>query len=131
MNKAKKESLVFLAFDGDNIGNEIERLILINDITSLEKFSINYERILGKFIKKVLVLPNSSLIFQGGDNFMVCLPIFDTLRNMLDSYTREFCFESGTTISVGVGTSPREAFYALKFAKACGKNSIKYFEELG
>lgn len=120
----------FLALDGDDIGNRLEYFMLTNDISSLREFSRNYEFWLLQFKEKLIRLFDAEIIFFGGDNLLgrIAAKHFDI--SALEELRRSFSKETKTNLSIGIGTTPRESYIALNFAKVSGKNCTKLFKEV-
>jgi hypothetical protein len=49
-------------------------------------------------------------------------------KQELEVVRHQFATAAHRTLSIGVGSSPRSAFIALKLAKAGGKNRTEYLE---
>ncbi|HRJ76841.1 MAG TPA: hypothetical protein PLX90_12650, partial [Anaerolineales bacterium] len=51
-------------------------------------------------------------------------------KDSLEGLRLEFFRRSKSTLSIGLGESPQQAYLALKLAKTNGKNVIREFREL-
>lgn len=118
----------YIAIDGDNVGRELEYLVVTNQLQKLTSFSKNYHRLMTWLEEALRSDLNAKIIFSGGDSLLVSqqqLPSLGKLELLKD----EFAKRAGTTLSIGIGSTPRQAYFALKLAKAKGKNRIELFEE--
>ena len=121
----------YIAIDGDDVGRRIERLIVNNQTHQLSKFSTQYEYAMD-WLEKILESNlKTQTIFKGGDSlFAICSekqPF--AIKSSLEALRKDFYNLSKMTLSMGIGSSPREAYFALKLAKAQGKNRIILFSE--
>ncbi len=121
---------MYIAIDGDDVGSRLEHLIITNSVESLEELS---GKLHSAFRWLCSLFTNSytgRLIFFGGDNLLVevCASTID--KHGLAEISKEFFRKTGFTLSIGVGPSPQKAYFALKYVKTGGKNSIRYFDEL-
>jgi len=117
-----------VAIDGDNIGNIIERHILLNQVDELDQISNKIKSIFNNFQiildKEFQTDPAYRIVLNGGDSIMFFISDRN-LQKALDCVVQYF-FKSDLpfTVSVGISMSPRKAYLALKFAKSVGKNKI-------
>jgi len=122
---------VYIAVDGDDIGNHIEYLMLSNKRDALMEFSLKYKEGMDWFIRKIVESMRATIILAGGDNVLLSSnnEMFSVSR--LEELRSEFQKRVGHTLSIGIGDSIRRAYLALKLAKTSGKNQTRLFEELG
>jgi len=121
----------FLAIDGDDVGHKLEYYMLINDQLTLSQFSTAYTNSMNWLEDKLRANFNAKIIFIGGDNLLASLNVDepDHLSENLEKLRLEFSEKAQSTLSMGIGKCPREAYLALKLAKASGKNCIRLYEE--
>ena len=120
----------YLAIDGDDVGNELERHILRNDAEALMAFSDHYRQASKWLLDRFEQLPDSKIILTGGDTLLLSLPNATPIE-LLEKIRQDFNkIAQGNTLSMGVGNTIREAHIALKFAKASGKNQLCNFKDL-
>lgn len=120
---------LYLAADGDDVGRKIEFFIVMNQIHQLADFSNDYHAAMIWFAEKLSNDFGAKIIFNGGDSLLTSLTLSKISINNLEKLRVEFCNLSQSTISFGIGDSPRHAYFALKLAKATGKNRIEIFQE--
>lgn len=102
--------------------------MLINDELALSNFSNIFSQAMGWLENYLKTIYNAKIIFNGGDNILAQVSNEIPLH-LLQELQRNFADIAQSTISIGVGFSAREAFFALQLAKASGKKCIKNFEE--
>ncbi|MGP4109729.1 mCpol domain-containing protein [Streptomyces sp. 4N509B] len=112
----------FLALDGDNIGRRLEFHIVSDDIDGLEKFTSSFIRATDNLIQLVSRYPNIDFLLKGGDSLLIALE-YEQISDVV-SCVEQATRGTGFTFSGGYGPSLREAYLALKIAKASGKNMI-------
>jgi GTP cyclohydrolase III len=120
----------YIAFDGDNIGFKLEGLILQNKIVELTKFSELLNFHLNKLLNEIKKIENVSIIFFGGDNFLLRFDNSENIFQFSESIRFKFNSLSDHTASIGIGNNPRQAYIALKIAKVSGKNCTIDFSEI-
>jgi len=116
----------FFGIDGDDTGFSLESLFQSNaDKKKFTKFSKAVEFAFKELCNDIRKSPiNGEILFCSGDDLLFhgCY-IPEYLENLQLKYTR---LTGGLTCSIGFGTTPNEAYVALKIAKASpGKNCIK------
>ena len=119
----------FIAIDGDAVGDYLEFLIVTNQIQELSAFSLRYKSAMSWLESQLVELFNATMIFSGGDNLLAFIPN-ECNQEQIESVRRGFAQLTAKSLSVGLGMSPRQALFALQFAKSSGKNSIRRFDEL-
>jgi len=117
--------IYYFGIDGDDTGRELERLFQL-DVASNQfyRFSKSIDDAMRAIAKKVVLRPiNGKVIFCSGDDLFFTgvydIEAFEELRNMYSEIAKE------RTCSIGFGKTPKEAYVALKMAKAkMGKNCM-------
>ena len=120
---------LYIAVDGDDIGNRLEYLMLTNNLEELTSFSESFRqslRWLGKCIEDDL---GAEIVFSGGDNLLAITTATDVPIDKLDAIRHKFAERTGKSLSAGIGKSARQAYVALKLAKASGKNCMYVYRE--
>ncbi|OUL23447.1 hypothetical protein BV378_21100 [Nostoc sp. RF31YmG] len=120
---------LYLAADGDDVGRKIEFFIVTNQIELLSDFFHSFQRAMLWLAEKLSDEFNAKIIFNGGDSLLVTLLIDDISVSKLENLRMEFASLSKATLSFGIGNNPRQAYFALKLAKASGKDRIEIFQE--
>lgn len=106
--------MYFYAIDGDDIGRELERLLLNNDVDGIAEYS---QRV-GFALKKIadaLIKSEAYIHFCSGDS------VFASSEELIHIEAISLCVD-GIAFSMGIGYSPSTSFLALKKAKGLGKN---------
>ena len=120
---------LFLAADGDDVGRKIEFLIVTNQIDVLSEFFNNFQSAMFWLSERLKNDFGAKIIFNGGDNLLADLQIDEARIKELESLRVEFFSLSKATLSFGIGINPRQAYFALKLAKASGKDRTEIFQE--
>lgn len=120
---------LYLAADGDDVGRKIEFFIVMNQIHQLSDFSDDYQAAMVWFSEKLSNDFGAKIIFKAGDSLLASSRLEEFSIHSLERLRIEFSNISNATISFGIGDSPRQAYFALKLAKASGKNRIEIFQE--
>ena len=118
---------MYAYLDGDDVGLKIENGLLTNNETILREINAEVNSAIHE-LTGFLVGSNHEIIFSGADG-IICKGEninIDGIHSFLKN-TR-----SSINFSIGVGPSLCDAFSALRFAKANGKNGTailnEYFE---
>jgi GTP cyclohydrolase III len=123
-------SIQYLAIDGDDVGHQLEYFVMTNQTQQLADFFITFQSAMSWLEDKLTKELGGTIIFNGGDNLLACLPSVSCSPEMLEQLRDDFAKLARKTLSVGVGRSSRQAYFALKLAKSSGKNRVERFEEL-
>jgi len=123
---------VYLAVDGDNIGNQSAAPLMKDDEKGSSNVSIIIKR--GQLcIESWCVSHNCVMIVNGGDNATFKIPKesygnkFIKLIWFTEQLRVDYAKETGFTLSVGIGKSPSQSAKALMVAKETGKDRIVAF----
>ena len=115
----------YISFDGDKVGAKLELLITLEDIEKMATFSKAISKAT-KNLEDILLTNGYKVIFSGGDNIL-CFG-----KNDLDFFRelQKFFYDATLiTASIGIGSSVRKSFLALKYAKASGGAKIIEFSK--
>ena len=118
--------MIYVALDGDDIGNDIRRYFLENDEEKIAQKSNEVVHITSK-ITSYLQDQNFVIVFCAGDDILSKGDLIDEtkLSNFLS------LFKTKCTFSVGIGNSLEKTYIALRYAKSIGKNKIVRYSENG
>lgn len=119
---------MYLAVDGDDVGHRLEYLMLINEREAITEFSKTFQGAMIWLENKLVDDFGATIVFSGGDNLLACLNILPA--EAIEALRIEFTERANSTLSVGLGENPRQAYFALKLAKTSGKNCVRQFKEL-
>ena len=121
---------LYFAADGDDVGHRLEYLILRNETTKIIHFSQIFDEAMSWLECKLTELFAAEIIFTGGDNILARITKQGDLLFAIDVLRSEFKKRADSTLSIGLGKTPREAYFALKLSKTSGKNCVHQFSEL-
>src|SRR6266498_3849452 len=121
---------IYVAADGDNVGSRLEYLVITNNIEALKEFSTKFNAAMEWFENELEVCFSASMVFFGGDNLLASITSNKFARESLERLRFEFSKRAQSTLSIGIGDTPQQAYLALKLAKTNGKNVIREFREL-
>ncbi len=107
---------MFISIDGDDIGSELERLVVLCQPEMLAQYWRKVSEVMAQ-LEKRLRLEGAQILLCGGDSVLAELDTApsSSLIYLLFSDTLPISF------SVGTGQTMLEAYIALKTAKASGK----------
>ncbi|MEH2089577.1 mCpol domain-containing protein [Nostoc sp.] len=120
---------LYLAVDGDDVGRKIEFFIVTDQMELLSNFSHNFQSSMLWLAETLSDEFNAKIIFNGGDSLLARLQSDAISVSRLESLRIEFASFSKATLSFGIGDNSRQAYFALKLAKATGKDRIEIFQE--
>ena len=109
--------LYYYAIDGDDIGKELEKYALSNDLDSIKFLSENVYLCLDE-IKVFLENNGAKIVFCGGDSILALS------ETRIDLKINNISFDS-FSFSAGIGQSCCNATLALMKAKGLGKKRIE------
>ncbi len=119
---------MYLAIDGDDVGHRLEYLMLINERETITEFSKTFKSAMIWLENKLVHDFGATVVFSGGDNLLAYLNFLPV--EAVEALRIEFAERANSTLSIGLGENPREAYFALKLAKTSGKNCVRQFKEL-
>jgi hypothetical protein len=125
-----RDHCLYIAIDGDDVGQRLEHFVLTNDIDGLITFSRAYQSRVAWLSAKLSSELRATILFCAGDSLLASMAYSCSAAVALDQVRKEFADGVERTLSIGIGSTPREAYLALKLAKLSGKNQLKRFEEL-
>ena len=115
---------MYAYLDGDDIGLRIENGLLTNNETILRKINVEVNSIVCE-LSEFLVGSDHEIIFCGADG-IICKGEQIGI-DMIHSFL--YRTKSSIRFSIGIGRSLSDAFSALRFAKANGKNGTAVLNE--
>jgi GTP cyclohydrolase III len=128
--KQNRTMVLYIAIDGDDIGRKLEYYTVANQMENLSMFFNAYKTSMTWLEKELILNLNAEIIINGGDSLLAfCYKNETQVFDELEEIRNEFFQLSKTTLSVGLGSVPRQAYFALKLAKASGKDRIEIFRE--
>jgi hypothetical protein len=113
----------YFGLDGDDTGEQLEKLFRDNvEEKEFSNFSNSISNATNKIQEKIKDI-NGKILFCTGDDILFKTTYqHEEIENLREIYSKE---SGGLTCSIGFGPSVREAYVALKMAKAYpGKNRI-------
>lgn len=121
---------LFVAIDGDDVGSRIELFILDNQITELRTYSERFNKSVDWLIDIFVERFAATVYLKGGDSIFIGTSRISELETVIEDLRQQFAQQSGNTLSMGIGSTPLEAYLSLKYAKASGKNKISRYSSL-
>lgn len=114
----------YIYVDGDNIGLRIEQSFLNNNENELRDINLKVINAVKK-ISDYLVTHNHKVIFSGADG-IISKGVQIDIANLLKIVRAA---ENDFTFSIGIGSSLKDSYVALRYAKSYGKNIAVYLSE--
>ena len=111
--------MIYVALDGDDIGNDIRRYFLENDEENIATKSKEVVAVAER-IRNYLNDLNFEIIFCAGDDILSK----GELINIEEFSNFLMRLEGTCTFSVGIGNTLERTYIALRYAKSIGKNKI-------
>lgn len=115
---------MFIYFDGDDIGNHLELLLLDGKLEMANKFSQKVITAMSELQKSLKQISDVKIHLCGGDDLIgefsksvISVEDIELLRKKFES-------QSGVTISAGIGQTIEIALMNLRRAKLSGKNLL-------
>lgn len=119
-------SMLVLAYDGDNAGRLCGRAILADDKEALSEVSARIE--LGhEIVNEWVEAHGGNRISGGGDEGSFEVP--QEALESIEELRKDYQFATNLTMTVGVGASLSEAGKALLVGKFRGKNMVVIYDE--
>lgn len=120
----------YFAADGDDVGHRLEYFMLRNESAKIIDFSKIFHEAMFWLEHELVKSFNAEIIFTGGDNILALARSEEDFYSVIESIRSEFQKRADSTLSIGLGKTPREAYFALKLAKTSGKNCVCHFRDL-
>lgn len=122
----EKPTMVYVSYDGDNIGNAVARAEEKDDEQELAQMS---QRIQAgqKIASDWCLSSNGSIIEQGGDEGLLKVP--STAIHRVEELRAAYQGAVGATLTVGIGSKISESTKARMLGKLRGKNQVCQFDE--
>jgi len=111
-------------FDGDNIGDTIEKLLIEKRVDEATLLSENINKSVHNLEKLLRSKNGVEIIILGGDDLLIKFDSEECDVKLLNEITILFENTCGLSMSCGVGTTILEAIQNLHMAKLYGKNQI-------
>lgn len=125
--EADNQDQVYVTYDGDNVGAEVEESLMRDETETATRLSANIRKT-HEQITEEAEHEGGKLIFDGGDNGMLLVP--ESAVSKISERIRELYKKiTGHTVSIGVGGGPIRAHKALVYAKNTGKDKIVTYSE--
>lgn len=118
----KTNPAIYLTIDGDDIGRKITACYLENDELKLSEISHSLSCAV-QAISALLQARGFKLIFSAADGIVGVLKGDEIDFLILFNQIQELA-PLGITFSAGIGSSLRDAYCALTYAKSTGKNNL-------
>lgn len=112
---------VFIAVDGDDVGNRLECLILEGNEHGLREYSARVATAFEE-LSQLFRRCGASVLVQGGDTLLA--RAHDLASDRIAQLLRE-CL---VPVSAGIGSTLPSAYLALRYAKCAGKGRLVLME---
>jgi len=116
--------MMYAYIDGDDIGLKIEKSFMNNDEINLQKINNDVINAVNS-ISNQLITDGFDIIFSGADG-IICKRNYIDIKELFDLIGYN---SMEINFSLGVGPSLCDAFLALRYAKANGKNTAALFND--
>lgn len=116
---------VFVAYDGDGIGVQVERAALRDDVEGLAQISEGIRRA-NVIMTSFAVEHGGRIISSGGDEGNILVPV--SVLGELPKLREMYRMAAGATVTVGVGHKLSEAGKAMLAGKIRGKDRVVLYE---
>ncbi len=117
--------MLYAFFDGDNIGNTLEILLIEGRISEAVVLSKNVTIAMTELETFLKAKSDVEIIILGGDDILIKYNDVKHNKDFLVEIARIFKDYTGLTMSCGVGGEITESVYNLRLAKLYGKNQIR------
>lgn len=118
--------MIFVAIDGDSIGQQVGRAVLADDVQALHEISGRIDHV-QEIVQNWVQEMGGEKISGGGDECTMTVPA--QAADEIEQLRKDIEHHLGFTISVGVGSSLSEAGKSLLVAKFRGKNQIAIYDD--
>ena len=118
---------VYIAINGDNVGENIGNAIASDDHENLEKITGGLKGAhdsIGEWVESV----GGKIVTQSGDEGIYHIPPEAYDENEIDKIREMYSEQTGTTVTVGVGESMSEASKALIYGKLNDKDQVVEYD---
>ena len=113
--------MIYLAIDGDRIGDHLERYFLTEDLDAARQLSDLIKERLDDIAS--VIGETGDELFKGGDSVLIKL---DTLPEM--NQLKSILWDHKIVFSCGISDSIRGSWLALKMAKVTRPSIVSYFK---
>lgn len=114
----------FIHFDGDDVGNHLELLLLDGRIDEAAALSDQITDAMWELRKSLEQIPGLHIHLFGGDDLIAAFAMNSISKSKLNDLRHDFKLRCGVTISVGVGSSVQDALINSRRAKLSGKDQV-------
>jgi hypothetical protein len=117
--------MVYIAANGDGIGEQIGNAIMSDDHQALSGLSRKFKEAHSN-IEKWAQKKGGEIVASSGDEVIFSIP--EEALNELESVKDTYAQASGTTLTIGIGQTISQASKALIYGKLNDKNQIVEYE---
>ncbi len=114
----------FAFFDGDNIGEIIEKCLHKNMIREAQIISQSLKDFFENLCQEFEKLEGIEVILSGGDDLLISFDANLYNKEFFEIIRRDFYNKTKTTICCGIGCTIQESIFSLYLAKLYGKNQL-------
>jgi GTP cyclohydrolase III len=116
---------MYMAIDGDDVGAEIERLVVLCQPEALTFYWKSVSSVITK-LGKQLTCQGANVLICGGDTILAELDKAPSFKLIYELFSNTLPL----SFSIGTGQTMLEAYIALKTAKVSGKNCWVDYSDL-
>ena len=117
--------MLYIAIDGDNIGATVERYVILEERDALTQYAASVDSAIKRLGDELSAI-GGLIVFCGGDSVLA-----EFSEDQEIALIKKLIFRTRNIgISIGSGSTMREAYLALKMAKTSGKGCWVEFETL-
>lgn len=117
--------MLYIAIDGDNIGASVERYVILEQREALSQYAETVDLEIKRLGEELAEL-GAIIIFCGGDSVLAEF----SAKQEIEPIRQLLAHGADISVSVGSGSTMREAYLALKMAKSSGKGCWVSFDSL-
>ena len=119
--------MIFVGIDGDRIGARLEGLIITGAVGEAADFSRRVDLAV-RGTAQLLESWGGRVLFAGGDSVLAEMESAVSEKQWKE-LTQLFQDATGCTASAGTGSSPVEAYLALKLAKVTQSGRVLHYQD--
>lgn len=118
---------MYISIDGDNIGKQLEKFILIENLKGLNEFCSKITENI-TYLKDFILKNNGEVYLIGGDNIFASIPS-QNIEIMIEEI-KKLNLRLEIKFSTGYSENVKETYLALKYAKSLKNGTIVYAKKL-
>jgi len=125
LNQKPKNEIVYAFFDGDNISDAIEILLVENKIIEATRLSEDIKEAMYEIEKKLKSIIGVEIVIIGGDDLLIRYEGEKLTKAVVEDVRKLFKSKTGISMSCGIGANITESIQNLHLAKLYGRDQIR------